>query len=58
MLSILVEYRGHRLLEAARQADAALTKKHLASDIVNFRHPYTGDTALVCCVYFYDDKTN
>ena len=43
----LVEYRGHRLLEAARQADTALVKKNLSSDIVNFRHPYTGDTALV-----------
>ncbi|KAK9703982.1 Poly(ADP-ribose) polymerase catalytic domain [Popillia japonica] len=40
------EYKGHCLLEAARQADTTKIKKYLAPDIVNFKHPYSGDTAL------------
>lgn len=44
---LLVEYRGHRLLEGARQGDVSLIKKHLSSDIVNFKHPFTSDSALV-----------
>ncbi|KAJ8981566.1 hypothetical protein NQ317_009826 [Molorchus minor] len=35
------EYKGHLLLEAARQADTAKLKKHLIPE-----HPYSGDTAL------------
>ena len=42
-----VEYKGHSLLEGARQADLARVKKYLAVDIVNFKHPYNGDSALV-----------
>ncbi|VEN57461.1 unnamed protein product [Callosobruchus maculatus] len=40
------EYKGHLLLDAARQADVAKLKKYLSGDIVDFKHPYTGDTAL------------
>lgn len=45
-LHFLDEYKGHCLLEAARQADTAKIKKYLTPDIINFKHPYTGDTAL------------
>jgi tankyrase len=41
------EFKGHCLLEATRQADPAKVKKYLAPDVVNFKHPYTGDTPLV-----------
>lgn len=40
------EYKGHCLLEAARQADTTKIKKYLTPDIINFKHPYTGDTAV------------
>ncbi|KAI0235048.1 Poly [ADP-ribose] polymerase tankyrase-2 [Lamellibrachia satsuma] len=42
------EYKGHCLLEGARQADASRVKKHLSVEVVNFKHPYTGDSALHC----------
>uniref|UniRef100_A0A1Y1MGQ1 Poly [ADP-ribose] polymerase n=1 Tax=Photinus pyralis TaxID=7054 RepID=A0A1Y1MGQ1_PHOPY len=51
---IAYEYKGHCLLEASRQSDMTKIKKYLASDIVNFKHPYTGDTplhAVVSSVY-------
>lgn len=41
------EFKGHCLLEAARQADPARVKKYLTAELVNFKHPYTGDTPLV-----------
>ena len=41
------EFKGHCLLEGARQADAARVKKHLCTEVVNFKHPYSGDAALV-----------
>ncbi|XP_067002471.2 poly [ADP-ribose] polymerase tankyrase [Anabrus simplex] len=44
------EFKGHCLLEAARQADPAKVKKYLSADIVNFKHPYSGDTPLHCAV--------
>ncbi|GLG92491.1 Poly [ADP-ribose] polymerase tankyrase [Gryllus bimaculatus] len=44
------EFKGHCLLEAARQADPAKVKKYLTQDVVNFKHPYTGDTPLHCAV--------
>ena len=47
-----VEYKGHSLLEGARQADLARVKKYLAVDIVNFKHPYNGDSALVSALLF------
>lgn len=39
------EFKGHSLLEGCRQADVARVKKYL--EVVNFKHPYSGDTALV-----------
>ena len=39
------EFKGHSLLEGARQTDLGRVKKYL--DVVSFKHPYTGDTALV-----------
>lgn len=44
------EFKGHCLLEACRQADPSRLKKFLTSDVVNFKHPYTGDTPLHCAV--------
>lgn len=44
------EYKGHLLLEAARQADTAKIKKYLTPEIINFKHPYSGDTALHAAV--------
>ncbi|XP_060527236.1 poly [ADP-ribose] polymerase tankyrase isoform X2 [Cylas formicarius] len=44
------EYKGHLLLEGARQADNAKIKKYLTPDVVNFKHPYTGDTVMHCAV--------
>ncbi|XP_046487171.1 poly [ADP-ribose] polymerase tankyrase isoform X1 [Neodiprion pinetum] len=40
------EFKGHCLLDACRQADATKLKKYLSQDVVNFKHPYTGDTPL------------
>ncbi|KAH9524840.1 Poly [ADP-ribose] polymerase tankyrase-2 [Bulinus truncatus] len=42
------EYKGHALLEGARQSDVTRLKKYLSAETVNFKHPYTGDTALHC----------
>ncbi|XP_048249327.1 poly [ADP-ribose] polymerase tankyrase-1-like isoform X1 [Haliotis rufescens] len=42
------EYKGHSLLEGSRQSDLARVKKYLTMDVVNFKHPYTGDSALHC----------
>lgn len=36
------------MLEACRQADPPRVKKFLTTDMVNFKHPYTGDTPLHC----------
>ena len=44
------EFKGHSLLEGCRQADVARVKKYL--EVVNFKHPYSGDTALVRFVTF------
>lgn len=40
------EYKGHQLLEACKHGDSTKLKKFLASETVNFKHPYSGDTAL------------
>jgi len=45
IIEITDEYKGHLLLEAARQADSTKLKKYLSADLVGFKHPYTGDTA-------------
>ncbi|XP_053163606.1 poly [ADP-ribose] polymerase tankyrase-2 isoform X4 [Hemicordylus capensis] len=42
------EFRGHSLLQAARESDVARVKKHLSLEIVNFKHPQTHETALHC----------
>lgn len=45
------EYKGYCLLEAARQSDLAKVKKYLSPEVlVNFKNPYTGDTALHAAV--------
>ncbi|XP_063290647.1 poly [ADP-ribose] polymerase tankyrase-2 isoform X2 [Pelobates fuscus] len=42
------EFKGHSLLQAAREADLARIKKHLSLEMVNFKHPQTNETALHC----------
>lgn len=42
----LVEYKGHCVLQACRQADITKLKKNLTAETCNFVHPYTGDTPL------------
>ena len=48
------EFKGHSLLEGCRQADVARVKKYL--EVVNFKHPYSGDTALVSHIILYVNK--
>lgn len=43
------EFKGHSLLQAARESDVARIKKHLSLETVNFKHPQTHETALVIC---------
>lgn len=43
----LDEFKGHSLLQAAREADIAKVKKTLALEIIGFKHPQTNETALV-----------
>ncbi|XP_046385397.1 poly [ADP-ribose] polymerase tankyrase [Ischnura elegans] len=40
------EFKGECLLNAALHADPAKLKKYLFSDVVNYKHPYTGSTPL------------
>lgn len=47
MLLHLDEFKGHSLLQAAREADVTRIKKHLSLEMVNFKHPQTHETALV-----------
>ncbi|XP_065348135.1 poly [ADP-ribose] polymerase tankyrase [Cloeon dipterum] len=42
------EYKGHCLLEACRQADPVKVKKFLSQEVVDFKHPFNGDTPLHC----------
>ncbi|XP_061782623.1 poly [ADP-ribose] polymerase tankyrase-1-like [Nerophis lumbriciformis] len=44
------EFKGHSLLQAAREADMAKAKRSLALEIINFKHPHTHETALHCAV--------
>lgn len=44
---MLDEYRGHLVLDAVKQADLVRLKKHLTTETVNFKHPYTGEMPLV-----------
>ena len=48
---VSVEYKGHRLLDSAKQADVGHVKKQVSSELVNFKHPFTGDAALVCYLF-------
>lgn len=50
MFFLLDEFKGHSLLQAAREADVTRIKKHLSLEMVNFKHPQTHETALV--MYF------
>ena len=48
------EFKGHQVLEASKQADAQKVKRSISGDnasLINFKHPFTGDTALVRLVY-------
>ncbi|XP_070782929.1 poly [ADP-ribose] polymerase tankyrase-2-like [Enoplosus armatus] len=42
------EFRGHSLLQAAREADVLRVKKHLSLETITFKHPLTQETALHC----------
>uniref|UniRef100_A0A3B3QHP8 Poly [ADP-ribose] polymerase n=1 Tax=Paramormyrops kingsleyae TaxID=1676925 RepID=A0A3B3QHP8_9TELE len=42
------EFKGHSLLQAAREADMAKVKKTLALEVINFKHPQSHETALHC----------
>ncbi|KAG8454387.1 hypothetical protein GDO86_000853 [Hymenochirus boettgeri] len=44
------EFKGHSLLQAAREADLAKVKKSLALEIINFKQPQSHETALHCAV--------
>jgi len=44
------EFKGHCLLDSCRQGDPQKLKKYLTADIINFKHPYTGDNCLHCAV--------
>uniref|UniRef100_A0A8C9S0K3 Poly [ADP-ribose] polymerase n=1 Tax=Scleropages formosus TaxID=113540 RepID=A0A8C9S0K3_SCLFO len=44
------EFKGHSLLQAAREADMAKVKKALALEVINFKHPQSHETALHCAV--------
>ncbi|TRY99402.1 hypothetical protein DNTS_002014 [Danionella cerebrum] len=44
------EFKGHSLLQAAREADMTKVKKSLALEIINFKHPQSNETALHCAV--------
>ncbi|XP_067936599.1 poly [ADP-ribose] polymerase tankyrase-1-like isoform X2 [Watersipora subatra] len=47
------EFKGHQVLEAARQADTTKLKRSIAGEniaLISFKHPFTGDTALHCAV--------
>ncbi len=50
-LFVADEFRGHSLLQAAREADMACFKKHLSLETINFKHPLTQETALVSFYY-------
>ncbi|XP_078532364.1 poly [ADP-ribose] polymerase tankyrase-1 isoform X5 [Lissotriton helveticus] len=44
------EFKGHSLLQAAREADLAKVKKTLGLEIINFKQPQSHETALHCSV--------
>jgi len=44
------EFKGHCLLDSCRQGDPQRLKKFLTAEVINFKQPYTGDSALHCAV--------
>jgi len=56
IFSFPVEYKGHCLLDACRKCDVSRAKKLVCAEIVNFVHPYTGDTPLHLAVVCPDGK--
>ncbi|XP_069467433.1 poly [ADP-ribose] polymerase tankyrase-2 isoform X2 [Ambystoma mexicanum] len=42
------EFKGHSLLQSAREADIARIKKIVSLEIINFKSPITHETALHC----------
>ena len=48
------EFKGHSILEGARQTDLGRVKKYL--EVVSFKHPYTGDTALVSNIVVWNQS--
>ena len=42
-----VEHKGFQLLEACRLGDSTAVKRLCNDDTVNFKHPFTHDTAIV-----------
>ncbi|KAH8295482.1 hypothetical protein KR018_012020 [Drosophila ironensis] len=53
---IAFEYKGHCLLDACRKCDVSRAKKLVSAEIVNFVHPYTGDTPIHLAVVCPDGK--
>lgn len=43
-----VEFKGHQLLEAAKACDSTKLKKQITPEIINFQHPLTLESSLVC----------
>lgn len=43
-----VEFKGHQLLEAAKSCDSTKLKKQITPEIINFQHPLTLESSLVC----------
>lgn len=44
---IVREYRGHQFFDSLVQAtDLGKVKKSLTADLIGFKHPFTGDSAL------------
>lgn len=50
------EFKGHSLLQAAREADMAKAKKSLVLEIINFKHPHTHETALVSTTHTHTES--
>eukprot|EP00794_Sanderia_malayensis_P005571 gene5571-6259_t len=46
MEKLFYEFRGHSFLDAVKSGDMGRVKKTFDQDLLNFRHPYTMDTAL------------
>ena len=51
-----VEFKGHQLLEAAKACDSTKLKKQITPEIINFQHPLTLESSLVCTCSASVDK--